>query len=186
MGALSPCGLQGLVQEGCATFNLLMEHSHIIPESDVYSCMVNILGRAGFLLEAEDLVQTMPYQPNMITWMCLLGQCRMHGNVEMGGESFEHVVVNADGDYRHASGYALMVDMYARAGMQRDQEGMQHLRISANAWKRPAGARIVLAGDTHDFIVGDEAHPQRAKIYAELKRLQVRVRKSGYVCMYVP
>jgi hypothetical protein len=46
--------------------------------------MVDLLGRAGHLQEAENMIQGMPCKPNVDVWTALLGACRIHGNVEMG------------------------------------------------------------------------------------------------------
>jgi hypothetical protein len=45
--------------------------------------MVNLLGDAGHLQEAENIVMAMPYKPHVAAWMALLGACRIHGKVEM-------------------------------------------------------------------------------------------------------
>ncbi|KAI3903478.1 hypothetical protein MKW98_032132 [Papaver atlanticum] len=46
--------------------------------------MIDLLGRAGKLNEAEKLVDAMPFDPGSIGWAALLGACRTHGNVELG------------------------------------------------------------------------------------------------------
>jgi hypothetical protein len=48
-----------------------------------YTCMVNLLGDAGHLQEAENIVMVMPHKPHVAAWMALLGTCRIHGKVEM-------------------------------------------------------------------------------------------------------
>ncbi|GFY92319.1 pentatricopeptide (PPR) repeat-containing protein [Actinidia rufa] len=48
-----------------------------------YSCMVGLLGRAGYLDEAWDFVQTMPIEPHSTVWGALLGSCRVHKNLEL-------------------------------------------------------------------------------------------------------
>jgi pentatricopeptide repeat protein len=52
-----------------------------------YTCMVNLLGHAGHLEEAEKLVMAMPYEPHVAAWMSLLSTCRIHGNMEIA----EHI-----------------------------------------------------------------------------------------------
>jgi hypothetical protein len=49
--------------------------------------MVDLLGCAHCLQEAENMVLAMPYKPQVAAWMVLLGACRICGNVEM----VEHV-----------------------------------------------------------------------------------------------
>jgi hypothetical protein len=45
--------------------------------------VVDLLGWAGRLHDAEVLIKTMPCEPNATVWMALLGACRIHGNLEM-------------------------------------------------------------------------------------------------------
>lgn len=46
--------------------------------------MVDLLGQAGFLNEAEGVITTMLCQPSVSVWKALLSACRVHGDVDMG------------------------------------------------------------------------------------------------------
>ena len=48
-----------------------------------YGCLVDLLGRAGKLKEAYDIVKSMPEEPNEVIWGSLLGACNVHGDAEM-------------------------------------------------------------------------------------------------------
>ncbi len=48
-----------------------------------YTCMVNLLGHAGHLQEAENMLMAMPLEPHVAASIALLGACRIHGDVEM-------------------------------------------------------------------------------------------------------
>jgi pentatricopeptide repeat protein len=70
-----------------------------------YTCMVDLLGRAGHLQEAENMIKAMPYNPNVSVWMALLGACRIHGNVEMA----EHVAKQVlELEPENTTGYVLL------------------------------------------------------------------------------
>ncbi|KAK7272090.1 hypothetical protein RJT34_28480 [Clitoria ternatea] len=88
LGVLSSCRHGGLVKEGQACFNSMVEHG-VQPELDHYSCIVDLLGRAGFLLEACDFIQNMPVSPNAVIWGSLLSSSRLHGNVWVGIQAAE-------------------------------------------------------------------------------------------------
>jgi hypothetical protein len=45
--------------------------------------MVDLLGEAGHLQEAKNMIMAMPCKPHVAAWMALLSACRIHGNVEM-------------------------------------------------------------------------------------------------------
>ncbi|PHU20485.1 hypothetical protein BC332_11636 [Capsicum chinense] len=47
------------------------------------TCMVDLLGRAGQLLEAYEFIENMPIGPDANVWGALLGACKIHGNLEM-------------------------------------------------------------------------------------------------------
>jgi pentatricopeptide repeat protein len=81
---LSACSHAGLVDEGLHYFDLMSSHFSISATVEHYACMVDLLGRAGHLQEAEHLIMTMSCEPNPAVWMALLGACKRHGNVEMG------------------------------------------------------------------------------------------------------
>ncbi|KAI5006724.1 hypothetical protein ZWY2020_033967 [Hordeum vulgare] len=89
LGILSSCRHACLVEEGRCCFNTMIKLG-IEPELDHYSCMVDLLGRAGFLDEAWDLVHTMSTPPNAVIWGSLLAACRMHGNIPISIHAVEH------------------------------------------------------------------------------------------------
>ncbi|KAF7036325.1 hypothetical protein CFC21_047031 [Triticum aestivum] len=89
LGILSSCRHACLVEEGRRCFKAMIGLG-IEPELDHYSCMVDLLGRAGLLDEAWDLIRTMSTPPNAVIWGSLLAACRMHGNIPIGIHAAEH------------------------------------------------------------------------------------------------
>ncbi|KAM3193757.1 hypothetical protein ACQJBY_070405 [Aegilops geniculata] len=89
LGILSSCRHACLVEEGRRCFKAMIRLG-IEPELDHYSCMVDLLGRAGLLDEAWDLIHTMSKSPNAVIWGSLLAACRMHGNIPIGIHAAEH------------------------------------------------------------------------------------------------
>ncbi|KAH9289528.1 hypothetical protein KI387_033645, partial [Taxus chinensis] len=84
VGILSACSHGGLLHEGRWYLNA-MKHDHgIQPTIEHYACMVDQLGRAGCLEEAEGFIHKMPFPPRALMWRTLLGACRIHGNLELG------------------------------------------------------------------------------------------------------
>mgnify|MGYP007105627425 CR=1 FL=1 len=49
-----------------------------------YSCVVDSLGRLGYLQEATNLLHTMPITPNNVSWMGLLSSSNTYGNLGLG------------------------------------------------------------------------------------------------------
>lgn len=89
LGILSSCRHACLVEEGRRCFKAMMRLG-IEPELDHYSCMVDLLGRAGLLDEAWDLIHRMSTPPNAVIWGSLLAASRMYGNIPIGIYAAEH------------------------------------------------------------------------------------------------
>jgi pentatricopeptide repeat protein len=62
---LSACSHAGLVHEGLHYFDSMGSVHGICAMVEHYACMVDLLGRAGHLHKAEDLIKTMPCEPNV-------------------------------------------------------------------------------------------------------------------------
>jgi hypothetical protein len=45
--------------------------------------MIDLLGCAGHIDEAEDFLNKIPQVPEAATWRALLGACRTHGHVKL-------------------------------------------------------------------------------------------------------
>ncbi|KAH6828127.1 hypothetical protein C2S53_014968 [Perilla frutescens var. hirtella] len=84
LGLLSACAHSGLVEKGRGCFDKMKRDYYIEPQVQHYACMIDILGRAGLFTEAEDLISCMPMRPDVFVWGALLGDCQLHGNVQLG------------------------------------------------------------------------------------------------------
>ncbi|XP_039118382.1 pentatricopeptide repeat-containing protein At3g12770-like [Dioscorea cayenensis subsp. rotundata] len=69
--------------EGKELFNQMSDENSIKPSIEHYSCMVDLLGRAGQLDEAYKLIMDMDIRPNADVWAALLSACHTHRNVEL-------------------------------------------------------------------------------------------------------
>ncbi|RHN65327.1 hypothetical protein MtrunA17_Chr3g0078691 [Medicago truncatula] len=65
---------------------------NIKPTIKRYGCMVDLLGRAGLVVEAYTLIKSMPVECNVIIWRTLLAACRNYGNVELGEKVRKHLL----------------------------------------------------------------------------------------------
>lgn len=76
---LSACSHMGLVDEGRRYFDRMVSVYGIEPSVEHYGCMVDLLGRAGLIQEAYDIIKGMPMEPNDVILRSFLGACRNHG-----------------------------------------------------------------------------------------------------------
>ncbi|KAK9282966.1 hypothetical protein L1049_011191 [Liquidambar formosana] len=89
---LSACSHSGLVEEGVRYFVIMKKEYSLEPAMDHYGAMVDLLGRAGRLNEAWDFIEKMPIEPGINVYGAMLGACKIHKNVELGGEGSEQTV----------------------------------------------------------------------------------------------
>ena len=75
---------KGLVDEGIRLFESMDRDYGVEPRIEHYGAVIDMLGRAGRLQEAYDLLTNIPIPCNDAVWGALLGACRIHGDVEMG------------------------------------------------------------------------------------------------------
>ncbi|KAF2316423.1 hypothetical protein GH714_041764 [Hevea brasiliensis] len=62
VGVLSACCHAGLIDVGYKIFNSMKEVYGIEPKIEHYGCMVDLLGRGGKLVEAEELIKRMAWK----------------------------------------------------------------------------------------------------------------------------
>ncbi|KAK6117273.1 hypothetical protein DH2020_048984 [Rehmannia glutinosa] len=87
IGVLSACCHAGLVETGEEHFKSMKTIYGLEPNIKHYGCMVDLLGRAGRLKEAEELITSMPMKADVVIWGTLLAACKMHGDTDIGEKS---------------------------------------------------------------------------------------------------
>ncbi|KAJ4961239.1 hypothetical protein NE237_021149 [Protea cynaroides] len=81
---LTGCNHSGLVREGQLVFEAMRSVPGLRPDQRHYSCMVDLLGRAGLLEEAEELLKLAPVKGDSVMWSSLLRSCKIHRNEKVG------------------------------------------------------------------------------------------------------
>ncbi|XP_047182393.1 pentatricopeptide repeat-containing protein At1g09410, mitochondrial-like isoform X2 [Vigna umbellata] len=93
VGLLSACSHAGLVNQGRRLFDSIKGTYNLNPKAEHYSCLVDILSRAGLMDEAMDVVSTIPpSERDEAVLMALLGACRLHGDVVMANSVGEKLL----------------------------------------------------------------------------------------------
>jgi hypothetical protein len=140
--------------------------------------MVDLLGRAGHLDEANDLISKMPFEPDSKVWGALLGACRIHCNVELGEWATKHLVKL---EPENAGNYVLLADIYAAARKWNRVAEVRTILKDKRLRKRKGCSWIEIKNKIHAFQIGDRTHPQTEKIYALLDRLTGQIEEEGYL-----
>ncbi|KAL0417896.1 UNVERIFIED_CONTAM: Pentatricopeptide repeat-containing protein [Sesamum radiatum] len=111
--ALTACTQAGMVDLGESLFQLMQQKYKIVPRTEHYACMVDLLGRAGKLDEAYDLIQRMPVDPDSFVWGALLGACRQHDRADLAEVAAEQL---AKLEPKSSGSSTLLLNLYADSG----------------------------------------------------------------------
>eukprot|EP01018_Ginkgo_biloba_P027409 Gb_40680 [translate_table: standard] len=178
VAVLSACSNVGLVDEGRHYFDCLSRDHDIVPGLEHYACMVDLLGRAGFLHEADDLISRMTVEPNALVWRNLLGACRIHDNVKLGECAAARILELEPHD---VATYVMLSNIYASAGRWDDVAEVRKLMKISGVRKEPGQSWIEIKNKVHTFVAGDRLHPQTQQILAKLEELTEQMKEAGYV-----
>ncbi|KAF5185306.1 Pentatricopeptide repeat-containing protein [Thalictrum thalictroides] len=91
-GILSACTHVGLVEEGLKYFHRMVEEYGLEPRIQHYGCVVDLLGRAGRLDKAYEVIKTMKLEPNVVVWGSFLAACKLHKQFKMAEKVMEQVL----------------------------------------------------------------------------------------------
>ncbi|URD85567.1 Pentatricopeptide repeat-containing protein [Musa troglodytarum] len=134
LSMLNACNHGGLVEAGLRLFISMVYDYGIEPEIQHYGCMIDLLGRAGRLKEAEDMIAGMPMEVNVVVWRTLLGGCSKHGEVEIGERVMRRIMELEKG---YSGDYVVLSNMLTEAGRFDDAEGVRRLMHERNVPKVP-------------------------------------------------
>ncbi|CAL1386229.1 unnamed protein product [Linum trigynum] len=171
IGVLSACSHGGLVEEGREFFHSMTASYQIQPKIEHYGCFIDLLGRAGCLEEAEELIREVPcsnLEAVVPLYGSLLSACRIYRNVDIGERVGKHLVTMASGD---ASVLTLLANIYALTSKWEEVKKVRSEMKDLGVRKTPGCSSVEVDGVVHEFTVGDSSHPRGKEIYSILNEL---------------
>ncbi|KAL0557889.1 hypothetical protein IC582_006441 [Cucumis melo] len=175
---LSACSHAGLVEEGNRYFNSMLENYGIAPGEDHYTRMIDLFCRAGKFSDAKNVIDSMPFEARAPIWEALLAGCRTHGNMDLGIEAAEKLFKLIP---QHDGTYVLLSNMYASLGRWNDVARTRKLMRDRGVKKEPACSWTEVENKVHVFLVDDTVHPEVLSIYNYLEKLNLEMKKLGYI-----
>ncbi|URE06672.1 PPR repeat [Musa troglodytarum] len=175
LGLLSACSHAGLVDEGEWYFESMKKVYGIDPDIEHYGCMVDLLGRAGCIRRAVELMDGMPFPPDASIWGSLLCACRIHGDVETAAKATERLLELEPED---TGNYVLLSNIYAAAGRWDGVAKMRKLVRSRKMKKTPGCSSIEVDNAVHEFVAGDETSPHFVEMCRMLDLLASEISSS--------
>ncbi|KAL5996539.1 hypothetical protein ACLOJK_026619 [Asimina triloba] len=175
---LSACSHGGFADDGWTIFESMKDKYGIEPRIEHYSCMVDMLGRAGKLSEAEEFIKNMNMEPTASMFGSLLGACHVHRNVELGEKMASKLF---ELEPKNAANYIMLSNVYAAAGRWDDVGRVRKLMVAKRLSKSAGCSWIEIKGTVHMFGAHDRSHLESSRIYEELEKLSKEIIKAGYV-----
>lgn len=177
-GVLNACGHCGFLDEGMMFFDRMSKEFAISPNIHHYGCLVDLLGRAGLLDRAYQLILSMDIKPDPEIWRTLLGACRIHGHVNLGERVIGHLI---ELKAQEAGDYVLLLNIYSSAGKWDKVTEVRKFLKEKAIQTTPGCSTIELKGVVHEFVADDISHPQNGKIYEMLEEINSQLKIAGYV-----
>ncbi|KAL1225574.1 Pentatricopeptide repeat-containing protein [Cardamine amara subsp. amara] len=179
ISVFAACSHSGMVDEGLRIFYNMKNDYGVEPSSDHYSCVVDLLGRAGRIKEAYQLMNMMPLDFDKAgAWSSLLGACRIHSNLEIGEIAAQNLIRL---EPNVASHYVLLANIYSSAGIWDKATEVRRKMKEKGVRKEPGCSWIEYGDEVHKFTASDSSHPQSEKLRGYLETLWEKMRKEGYV-----
>ncbi|CAH9123472.1 unnamed protein product [Cuscuta epithymum] len=180
---LSACTHVGMVSEGMRFFHEMETRYGITPSLEHFTCIVDLLGRTGHLLQAVELVKAMPFEADRVLLIALLNACYFWLDMEVGERVAEKLLRL---DPTTMSGCIIMSNMYAGLGRwgrkMRTRNALREIEV-----KKPPGCSWIEINDrVYVFSVDDRTHPSRYHVCSTLEHLMANVMNSSNPSVFSP
>lgn len=174
---LSACSHVGLVELGNWFFNIMESRYGIQPRVEHYGCMIDLLGRAGNLLEAQELLRQMPFEANAAIWGSLLAASNIHHDLELGELALRQLTRL---EPWHGGNYSLLSNIYASSSRWKESGIIRKLMRDKGVKKMPGCSFIESKNRVEEFIAGDTSHPLFDKILEVLCVINEQLKVAIY------
>ncbi|XP_042463022.1 putative pentatricopeptide repeat-containing protein At1g77010, mitochondrial [Zingiber officinale] len=134
IAVLSACCHCGLVEEGLRWFHRMKVDYRIEPVVEHYSCVVDLLVRAGRLEESIEFIDAMPFKADASMWTSVLGGCKAHGDEVLGSKVAERLLEHNPQD---AGPFLQLSSIYAACGEWESSAQFRQMMLNRKISKSP-------------------------------------------------
>ncbi|WOK94431.1 hypothetical protein Cni_G03133 [Canna indica] len=178
LALLCACCHQGFVERGRKLFIGMEKDFGLRPRIEHYGCMVDLLGRAGLLKEAYDLVQRMPMKSDAAIWRALVAACRIHGDLQLGELAIRKLLAL---EPENGENYILFSNLLARNRRWTDVGKVRQMMRKKGIKKDPGCSSIEIDNVVHEFVVTDRFQRDGLdEIFAMLAKMKRELKLAGY------
>ncbi|TVU20165.1 hypothetical protein EJB05_36363, partial [Eragrostis curvula] len=170
IGVLTACCHAGEVEHGLRYLNAMNKTYGLEPAKEHYGCIVDLLGRAGRIHEAEELIGRIDAdERDSVVWTSLLRACAARGEEEAGKKAAARVM---EAEPWGAGAHVAMANLFSSKGQWREA-AQEWLMMKQKGVVKGAGwSSVEVGGEDRGigvFVAGDRTHPQDNAIYRMLE-----------------
>lgn len=137
MVVLTACNYCGLVEDGRKLFEAMKLDHGFVPDKEHFSCMVDLLARAGYVEEAINLVEEMPFDADASMWSSVLRGCVANGYKAMGKKVAEKII---ELEPENSVAYVQLSAIFATSGDWESSALVRKLMRENNVSKNPGSS----------------------------------------------
>ncbi|ESQ35831.1 hypothetical protein EUTSA_v10009465mg [Eutrema salsugineum] len=135
LAVLTACARSKLVDLGIQLFTSVCSEYKITPTPEHYGCMVDLIGRAGLLVDAVNFIKNLPFEPDASVLGALFSACKIHEDVELGNKVGKTLI---ELQPQHCGQYVALSTLNALDSNWEEAEQMRKAMIEAGIRKIPA------------------------------------------------
>ncbi|KAK7264580.1 hypothetical protein RJT34_32189 [Clitoria ternatea] len=176
-GLLMTCSHLGLINEGFTFFQSMSLEFGLSHGMDHVACMVDMLGRGGYVEEARSISNKYSKTSKARTNSCevLLGACFAHGDLVTGssvGEYLKNLKPEKE------AGYVLLSNLYCASGQWKEAEIVRKAMMDEGLKKVPGSSWIETRNQVTAFVSGNKSYPYIGDISKILYLLELEMRHT--------
>ncbi|XP_020081138.1 pentatricopeptide repeat-containing protein At2g46050, mitochondrial-like [Ananas comosus] len=178
LGVLSACSHAGLVEEGLRYFASMRNEYQISLNSEHYTCLVDLLGRANQLEVAYSVLSNMCLKPDADVLGAFIGACKVHGNTRLAKWAAEKLFKLQPSE---PVNYKLMSNIYSSTGQWEDVATVRSTMRTKCCTNMPGFSWIEIGGTVRSFVSNDVSYVQASEIRKMLRVLVTLMKKASMI-----
>ncbi|TVU51299.1 hypothetical protein EJB05_02710, partial [Eragrostis curvula] len=175
LGVLSACSHAGLVEDGLHYFLVMTRAYRINPSPQHLACLVDLLGRAGRIEDAYNVLVELSCEGNADVIGAFLSACKMRGEIELAKWAADRLLCLEPSE---PVNYLLMSNAFAAAGAWTELAKVRGVMRNSCGNKVPGCSWIEIAGAVQTFVSNDILLHQSMEMQHMMELITILVQKE--------
>ncbi|KAL6641758.1 hypothetical protein ACP70R_019939 [Stipagrostis hirtigluma subsp. patula] len=176
LGVLSACSHAGLIEDGLHYFIMMTRGYRVDPSPQHLACLVDLLGRAGRIEDAYDVLVKLSCERNADVIGAFLSACKMRGQIEMAKWAAERLLCLEPSE---PVNYLLMSNTFAAAGAWNELAKVRGVMRDRCGNKVPGCSWIEIGGKVQTFVSNDMLLHQLMELQQMMELTIILVQKES-------